>query len=217
MLLFDLINSIPPRIYNFLLAVLMCFGVVYFYLHAGDIAEEYAAGKSDIEFYVVTSGVVVFFFLSRFQSIFGQFLKALAYVVSGAFVIYVTKDLQNETGVLIIRGIVGLTVAFGLYAFASRAFLQSKEEDLKKNGWKLDTKYLKTDLVSAEDSSWYVIETVGRDPSGGEELFFTSDMIASNPADKIVENEIFTVYVDKKNSKRYFFDEESLKHLRSGF
>lgn len=212
-MLLDLINSIPSRIYNVILAILMCIGVVYLYSYAGDISQEYATDKSKIELYIVTIAVVVFFFLSRFQSVFGQFLKALAYVLLGIFVVYMTAGLQDETALLIIRAVVGLTVAFGLYAFIKSASLQIKQEDLKKNGWKLDTKYKETILRPGDEENWYAIETVGRSPATGEELFFMSDELFSNPADKIVEGDLFTVYVDKRNPKKYYFDEKSLKDL----
>lgn len=218
MLLMDLIHSIPSRIFNVILAVLMCVGGLYFFSHAGDIANEYSADKSDIEFYILSSTVVGFFFISRFESVFGRFLKALAYVVAGSFVLYITADLQDETALLIVRVVVGLVMAFGIYAFVSFAYLENKEEDLRKNGWKLDTKYQKTSLAfGGDNNSWYVIKTVGRDPSSGEELFFKSDAIGYNPADKIVDDQVFVVYVDKKNPKRYYFDEEPLEQLRPGF
>lgn len=218
MLLMDLIRCIPSRIYNFFLAVLMCVGGLYLFSHAGDIANEYSADKSDVEFYILSSAVVAFFFMSRFESVLGLFLKALAYVVAGVFVLYITSDMQDETALLIVRVVVGLVMAFGVYGFVSFAYLENKEKDLRKNGWKLDTIYQKTSLAfGGEDNSWYVIKTVGRDPSSGEELFFKSDAIGYNPTDKIVDDQIFVVYVDKKNPKRYYFDEEPLEQLRPYF
>ena len=72
---------------------------------------------------------------------------------------------------------------------------------------------MKTILRPGGEENWYAIKTVGRNPSTGEDLFFISDDFFSNPADKITEDKVFTVYADRKKPERYYFDEESVKDL----
>ena len=213
MLLLDLIRSIPARIYNALLAILMSSCMIFLYLNSDELVIGYEVDKRVAENYVLLGGVVIFFFFSRFESIFGQFLKALAYVLIGAFVVYATSDIQDETVLLMIRSIVGLVVAFGLYAFISSALNENKEDDLMKNGWKLETKVEEIIVHPGEEGNWYAIKTVGRSPSSGEELVFMSDDFIYNPDNKLSGDEKFIVYVDKNNPKRYFFDEKDLKFL----
>ena len=205
----EIILSIPPRLYNSLLAILMSVCTIYLYLHAGEISEEYTTSKSIVESYIVLTGFIVFFFLTRFQSAIGKFFKALAYVIVGGSVIYITSELQDKTLLMIIRVIVGLVVAFGVYGFVSFVFVKNKEEHLLKNGWKLDTDYVGVDRHHNGEDFWYTIKTTARSPATGEELTFYSDEFFVNPEHNIDESKIFTVYVDKKNPKKYVFDMES--------
>ena len=85
----DIIISLPPRIYNILLALFMSPLTIYLFMHSVDIAKDNSIDESMVKLYIVSSGVVVFFFLSRFESIVGKFLRVLAYLAIGAFVLYV--------------------------------------------------------------------------------------------------------------------------------
>ena len=201
----DIIISLPPRIYNILLALFMSPLTIYLFMHSVDIAKDNSIDESMVKLYIVSSGVVVFFFLSRFESIVGKFLRVLAYLAIGAFVLYVTMDMQDKTLLMIIRGIVALVVLFGMYGFISFVYFKNRNEELIKNGWKIDAVFKDVNLHSAEESSWYVIKMTGRNPETGEELTFLSDALSSNPTDKIKEDQIFTVYVDKNNPKKYSF------------
>jgi len=209
--MFEIILSIPPRIYNSLLAMLMFVCTVYLYLHAGEISEEYSTSLSIVESYIIAIGFVVFFFLSRFQNAIGKFFKALAYAIAGGFILYLTSDLQDRTLLMVIRVIVALVVAFGLYGFISFVFVKNKEDYLLKNGWKLDANYAGVDRHHSGEDYWYTIKAIARSPATGEELTFYSDEFFVNPENNVDEDKIFTIYVDKKNTKKYVFDVETYK------
>lgn len=209
----DIIISLPPRVYNFLLALIMSSLAVYLFMHSADIAKDNAIDELLVKQIIVGGGLVIFFFLSRLQSVIGKFLRVLAYLVVGALVFYMTADMQDKTFVMIIRVIVGLMLAFGLYGFISFLFFKNRNEDLIKNGWQIDAKYKDVNLHSAEDSTWYVMKLLGRNPETGEELIFLSESLFFNPMDKIKEDQTFKVYVDKKNPKKYCFEEGAFSDL----
>lgn len=209
----DILISLPPRVYNFLLGLFMSSLAVYLFMHSGDIAKDNSIDELIVKQAIVGGGAVVFFFLSRLQSVLGKFLRALAYLVVGAFVIYMTADVHDKTLLMIIRVTVGLVVAFGLYGVVSFVFFKDRNEELMKNGWKIGAKYQDVNLISGDESSWYIIKLTGRNPATGEELTFKSEILFFNPQNKIKENQIFTVYVDKKNPKKYCFEEGVFSNL----
>jgi len=211
--MFDILASLPPRVYNFLLTLFMSSLVIYFYLHSSDIAKEYSTDETVIQQIIVGAGTVVFFLLSRFESVVGKFLRVLAYIAVGIFVFYITADMQDKTFALIIRSMTGLVVAFGLYGFVSFVYFKDRNEELMKNGWQIDAKFKEVNLKSNEDSSFYVVKLVGRNPATGEELTFESEPIFYNPEDKIKDDQVFTVYVDRNKPQKYCFEEGAFAGL----
>ena len=211
--MFDILLSLPPRIYNFILAIFISSLAIYLFMHSGDIAKDNSIDELIVKQSIVGGGAVAFFFLSRLQSVVGKFLKVLAYLLVGAFVIKMTANMQDKTLLMIIRVIVGLVIAFVLYGFVSFVFFKNRNEELMKNGWKIDAKLKDVDLITGDGSSWYVARLTGRNPSTGADLTFKSEMLYFNPFDRINDEHIFTVYVDKRNPKKYCFEEGAFSSM----
>jgi len=212
--MFDLLMALPPRIYNSLLALLMSSLSIYLFIHSADIARDNALDDALVQQSIIGGGAVIFLFFSRFQSVVGQFLKAFAYLVVGGVAIYMTADMQDKTLMAILRGITGLVVAFGFYGFISFTYFKNRDEDLKKNGWKLEAKWSDVGLDSDEDMSFYVIKLTARNPQTGKDLLFKSERLNFNPSDKLEKDQVFTVYVDKRNPKKYCFEDTAFNDLR---
>jgi len=213
--MFDILMALPPKVYNFLLALLMSSLSIYLFIHSSDIARDNALDEMMVQQAIISGAAVIFLFFSRFQSVVGKFLKALAYLIVGGFVVYMTADMQDKSLMVILRGVAGLMVAFGLYGFVSFAYFKNRDDELKKNGWKLEAKWSDVNLDADEDMSFYVIKFSARHPQTGETLYFKSERLNFNPSDKLEDGQVFTVYVDRNNPKKYCFDEDAFSNLRA--
>jgi len=212
--MFDILMALPPKIYNFLLALLMSTLTIYLYIHSADIARDNAFDEMLVQQSIIAGAAVIFLFFSRFQSVAGKLLKLLAYLIVGVAVVYMTADMQDKNLMAILRGIAGLMVAFGLYGFVSFTYFKNRDEDLKKNGWKLEAEWSAVSIDADEDISFFVIKLSARHPQTGEDLLFKSERLNFNPSDKLLDGQLFTVYVDKKNPKKYCFDDDAFSNLR---
>jgi len=213
-MMFDILMALPARIYNFLLALFLSSLSVYLFIHSGDIARDNAFDERVVQQTIVGGGVIIFLFFSRFQSVAGKFLKVLAYLLVGGAVVYMTADMQDKTLMVILRGIAGLVVAFGLFSFVSFTYFKNRDDDLKKNGWKLEAKSSGVSIDADEDTSFFVINFSAHNPHTGKDLLFKSEKLNFNPSDKLLDDQLFTVYVDRKNPKKYCFDEDAFSNLK---
>jgi len=197
------INSLT---YNHFLGsiIIICCCIVLF--NATSLAKELDVLISDIVLVVVSCGALVFGFFGHFYNIQGAIFKSLTFIAIGAIIIYVSSSIADNNIILFIRLSVGLLIVFGIYSAVNALQTAKDEEDLIKNGYLLNAVLKEVKCINTGEIYLYSIIATAKHPETGVEITFESEETTKDLEQKVSDGDIFKVYMDKKNSDRYLFN-----------
>ncbi|MCK4709883.1 MAG: hypothetical protein KAU21_14790 [Gammaproteobacteria bacterium] len=188
--------------WNNILAVLICVaGVFGFYILTQEYMDYLEAAAV-----IFAVSLVLFGFLGDFYNFWGGLLKVLSVISICVALVVLTRGLQDENILSIIR--IGAAVITGLtiIIFIVVSFLNARRKDLIDNGYLLDTILEEIMYDHSDNYQSCRLKTKARYPLNGDMLTFKSQLIVEIPSEQLSVGDVVKVYVDKKTPKRYAFD-----------